>query len=77
MDMRDVIKERSELAHSYACDGAYFRAAQILTELAGAVQQHADRNRAIMDELVQGSRVIAIPNSDGPIMVTVKHRPGD
>jgi DNA transposition AAA+ family ATPase len=47
MDMRKHIKERADLAHTYACDGAYSRAAQILEELAATVRAHSDTiNRA-------------------------------
>jgi len=42
MDMRNHIKERSELAHTYACDGAYVRAAEILEELAATIRRHAN-----------------------------------
>lgn len=42
MDMRNHIKERADLAHTYACDGAYSRAAQILEELAQTVRAHHD-----------------------------------
>lgn len=39
----DYIKERTELAHTYAEDGAYNRAAEILEEIAKYVRNHADQ----------------------------------
>lgn len=47
MDMRTYIKERCDLAHTYAEDGAYRSAARILQECATTVQQHADRVRQL------------------------------
>lgn len=41
MDMRDHIRERSKLAHTYAEDGAYHSAARILTQLAVDIAEHA------------------------------------
>lgn len=49
MDMRDHIKERSELAHTYACDGAYLSAARVLQDLATTIKAHADRVNASID----------------------------
>lgn len=43
MDMRDHIREKSDLAHTYAEDGAYHSAARILTDLAKEVSEHAHR----------------------------------
>lgn len=40
--MPDRIKERSELAHTYAEDGAYASAARVLEELALEVRNHAN-----------------------------------
>ena len=44
--MPDYIKEKSELAHTYAEDGAYVSAVRVLQELAQAVQEHAATRRA-------------------------------
>ena len=41
MDMRDHIREKSDLAHTYAEDGAYHSAARILTQLASDIAEHA------------------------------------
>lgn len=43
VDMRDRIKERAELAHFYAEDGAYYSAARVLGELADEVRAHAQK----------------------------------
>lgn len=41
--MFERIAERSQLATTYAEDGAYNRAAEILEELAKEVREHANR----------------------------------
>lgn len=40
--MPDFIKDRCDLAHAYAEDGAYQSAARVLRTLAEEVQAHAD-----------------------------------
>lgn len=42
MDMRDHIADRTSLAHTYACDGAYHTAARILAQLAIELRIHAN-----------------------------------
>lgn len=53
--MPDYIQERCELAHTYACDGAYGTAARILRELTENVQAHADCNAAALDAAIAAS----------------------
>lgn len=54
VDMRELIKENAATAHAFACDGAYFTAADILERLAADVRQHAEGKKAEMDRLVAG-----------------------
>lgn len=42
VDMRAHIRERCELAQTYADDGAYASAARVLREIAAETQAHAD-----------------------------------
>lgn len=61
MDMRAYIKERSELAHTYACDGAYYSAARVLEELTKTVQQHADTVDEALNAAVRAKREHTVP----------------
>ena len=54
-DMRQHIRERTDLAVIYARDGAYRRAAQILAILAQEVSAHADRVDRHLNSLAGGS----------------------
>jgi len=54
MDMRVYVKERSELATTYAEDGAYRSAERVLRELAETVKQHADRNDEMLRAEIEG-----------------------
>lgn len=75
--MPDHIQERCELAHTYACDGAYGTAAKILSELTKTVQAHADRNRRALDAAIEASRVKSDPiNLAGSGPVPIEPREG-
>lgn len=52
--MLDYIKERCELVHTYAEDGAYGSAARVLRQLAYEVQEHAESIGKMLQE-IQGS----------------------
>lgn len=63
--MPDHIQERCELAHTYACDGAYGTAAKILFDLTKTVQAHADRNRLALDRAIEAGRAADPINLQG------------
>jgi len=42
MNIHEHINEKTELAKTYAEDGAFFSAARVLKDLAGDVHRHAD-----------------------------------
>lgn len=54
VDMRELIKEKSASAHLFACDGAYFTAADILDELAADVRAHAQRKKDELEAMLDG-----------------------
>jgi hypothetical protein len=83
--MYDRIRERSDLAHTYAQDGAYTRAAQILTELAQEVTRHAEgiaraeagRRTRLAEGAEQAKAALAANAAKGPAQCTcLKPRPG-
>jgi ATP-dependent protease HslVU (ClpYQ) peptidase subunit len=50
MDMREFIKEKSELALIYAEDGSYSAAARVLEDLATRVREHSNEvNRQLIE----------------------------
>lgn len=57
VDMREHVKEQCDLAHSYACDGAYVSAARVLRNIAREVESHAIR--------VDAQRKAALARSPG------------
>lgn len=48
-DMRQWVKEQTDLAVIYAIDGAYASAARVLRDLATDCQKHADMIKAMED----------------------------
>jgi len=55
-DMRELIREKTDLAVTYAEDGAYISAARTLEDLAKQVRAHADRVYAELDVMAQKKR---------------------
>lgn len=59
VDMREHIKEQCDLAHDYACDGAYTSAARVLRNIAREVESHAVRVDAERKRLLAAAPVRA------------------
>lgn len=66
-DMRTLMRDQCALAIVYAEDGAYSRAGEILTELAQAVNAHAERNIAMF----AGLEIVENPDLPADVVAVV------
>lgn len=50
MNIHEIIAEKTELAKTYASDGAFRSAARVLRQLVDTIENHVDACDAAMDE---------------------------